>query len=88
MIPIHDHRNLYSFNYLSLSTAFMNIARWATDCDVDPHIVEVIYDLLDDNCDGYLDIKELSPVLFQWRRSRGFVHQSIEISLGQLKISG
>ena len=55
-------------------------------CEVDPHIVEVIYALLDEDGDKRLSIKEFKPVLFQWRRSRGFQHQSVQISVGQLTI--
>jgi hypothetical protein len=56
------------------------------NCEINPHVVEVIYALLDDDGDRNLSIKEFSPVLFQWRKSRGFQHQTIEIALGQLRI--
>ena len=74
------------FFIMSFSKEFMNIARWVADCDVDDHIVEVIYALLDDDGDRNLSIKEFTPVLFQWRRSRGFQHQSVQISMGKLQI--
>merc|ERR1712018_1081264 len=53
---------------------FMSIAKSVANCDIERHIVNVIYALLDDNQDGNLSIKEFSPVMFQWRRSRGFEH--------------
>merc|ERR1719150_1969893 len=68
------------------SAEFASIAKWVTNCEIDPHVVEVIYALLDDDGDRNLSIKEFSPVLFQWRKSRGFQHQTIQIALGQLQI--
>ena len=64
----------------------MKIAQWVADIEVNPHMVDVIYALLDDNDDGSLSIQEFSPVLFQWRKSRGFQHQSLLIEIGNLKI--
>jgi len=68
------------------SDEFQSIAKWVANCDIDRHIVDVIYALLDDDGDRNLSIKEFSPVLFQWRKSRGFQHQTIQIALGQLRI--
>ena len=65
---------------------FTSIAKWVANADIDPHIVEVVYALLDENGDRLLSIEEFSPVLFQWRKSRGFQHQTVQISLGQLKV--
>ena len=48
--------------------------------------MEIIYALLDEDGDRNLSIKEFSPVLFQWRRSRGFQNQALQIALGKLKI--
>jgi len=64
----------------------MKIAQWVAGIEVNSHMVDVIYALLDDNDDGSLSIKEFSPVLFQWRKSRGFQHQSLLIAIGHLKI--
>ena len=83
---MHSAYPLFLWDYLYFSTEFTNIARWVAHCDIDPHVVEVVYALLDDDGDRNLSIKEFSPVLFQWRRSRGFQHQSLQIALGQLKI--
>ena len=71
---------------IHFSEEFTNIARWVANRDIDPHIVKVIYALLDDNRDGNLSIKEFLPVLFQWRKSRGFQHGSIQINMGSLTI--
>ena len=65
---------------------FVDIARWVADCEIDPHLVEIVYALLDDDDNGYLSIREFTPVLFQWRKSRGFQHQSVHVSMGKLKI--
>ena len=71
---------------LFFSDEFASVARWVTGKEVDPHIVELIYVLLDDNEDRMLSVKEFSPVLFQWRHSRGFHHQALGINLGRLRI--
>jgi len=68
------------------SAEFTSIAKWVANSDVDPHMVEVVYALLDEDGDRNLSVKEFSPVLFQWRRSRGFQHQNLQISMGQLQI--
>ena len=65
---------------------FVNIARWVADCEIDPHLVEIVYALLDDDGDGHLSIKEFAPVFFQWRKSRGFQKASVQIALGELTI--
>ena len=65
---------------------FVDIARWVAGCEIDPHLVEIVYALLDDDYDGHLSIKEFTPVFFQWRKSRGFHHQSVHVSLGKLTI--
>ena len=68
------------------SNEFLSVAHWVTGRDVIPHIVELVYMLLDDNEDELLSVKEFSPVLFQWRHARGFHHQALKINLGRLRI--
>ena len=80
------HFQYYILLTIHFSEEFTNIARWVANRDIDPHIVKVIYALLDDDRDGKLSIKEFLPVLFQWRKSRGFQHESIHIHLGALTI--
>jgi len=65
---------------------FVDIARWVAGCEIDSHLVEIVYALLDDDGNGHLSIKEFTPVLFQWRKSRGFQHQSVHVSMGKLMI--
>ena len=77
---------MFEYVHFNFSTEFTNIARWVADSEIDPHLVELIYELLDEDGDKNLSIKEFSPVLFQWRRSRGFQNQSLQIALGELKI--
>ena len=72
-------------NILNFSAEFTSIAKWVANSDVDPHMVEVVYALLDEDGDRNLSVKEFSPVLFQWRRSRED-HQNLQISMGQLQI--
>ena len=73
-------------NIMYFSNEFTNIARWVANSEINPHIIEVIYALLDEDGDRNLSIKEFTPVLFQWRRSRVFQHQNVQISMGQLQI--
>jgi len=65
---------------------FVDIAKWVAGCEIDTHLVEIVYALLDEDFDGHLSIKEFTPVFFQWRKSRGFQHQSVQIALGKLTI--
>jgi len=74
------------FIQIFYSKEFTEIAKWVANSAIDPHIVEVIYSLLDEDGDRNLSVKEFTPVLFQWRRSRGFQHQNVQISMGQLQI--
>merc|ERR1712183_330808 len=46
------------------SDEFIKIANWVVGRDVDPHVVEVLYCLLDEDGDRNLSTKEFSPVLF------------------------
>ena len=81
------HKYLLSLpNIIYYRNEFSNIARWIAKSEINPHTMEIIYALLDEDGDRNLSIKEFSPVLFQWRRSRGFQHQNVQISMGQLHI--
>ena len=57
--------------------AFATIVNWVAGSDIDPHIIEVVFALLDDDGDRLLSHEEFCPVLYQWRKSRGFQHQAI-----------
>ena len=66
---------------------FTNIAKWVLGGnDVDHHVVNVIFTLLDEDGDKNLSVKEFVPVMFQWRNKRGFDKASVQVSLGQLRI--
>merc|ERR1711971_286721 len=67
------------------SDEFMKIANWVVGRHVDPHVVEVLYCLLDEDGDRNLSTKEFSPVLFSWRNSRGFEKGALSVSLGNMK---
>merc|ERR1711963_953706 len=52
---------------------------------VDPHVIEVVYCLLDEDGDRNLSTKEFNPVLFSWRHSRGFQNGALSVTLGNMK---
>ena len=64
----------------------MDIGRWVADMKIDAHLVDVIYELLDEHGHGKLTIKDFSTILFNWRHTRGFRHSSIQLSLGHYDI--
>ena len=66
-------------------TEFTKIAQWVCTHDLDPHVVDVIYTLLDEDGDESLSTTEFNPVLFQWRHSRGFQKGSLAMSVGKLR---
>ena len=59
-----------------ISDEFKDIARWITGIEVDAHVVDVIFLLLDDDEDQHVRIEELAPILLHWRHSRGFLQVS------------
>jgi len=65
---------------------FAVIAKWVLEKELDPHIIDVIFTLLDENFDGNICIKELQPVLFNWRASKGFDKVSVNVSLGHYEL--
>jgi len=64
---------------------FIELAQGVGHNDIDPHVVDVLYTLLDDNEDGSLSAREFTPVLFQWRQLRGLKKESLAVSVGFLK---
>merc|ERR1711902_149975 len=64
---------------------FSKIAAWVCNQELDPHVVDVIYTLLDEDGDESLSTREFNPILFQWRHSRGFQKGSLAMSVGNLK---
>ena len=65
---------------------FLDIGRWVADMKIDPHLVDVIYELVDDHGHGKLSINEFSTILFSWRHTRGFRHSRIQLSVGHYEI--
>jgi len=66
---------------------FSNIAKWVLGGkEVNDHVVDVIFTLLDEDGDKNLSVKEFVPVMFQWRNARGFDKASVQVALGSLKI--
>lgn len=63
---------------------FTKVANWVVGADVDPHVVEVVYCLLDEDGDRNLSTKEFNPVLFSWRHSRGFKNGALSVTLGNM----
>eukprot|EP00092_Neocalanus_flemingeri_P087776 GFUD01110835.1.p1 GENE.GFUD01110835.1~~GFUD01110835.1.p1 ORF type:complete len:434 (+),score=104.54 GFUD01110835.1:31-1332(+) len=64
---------------------FSKISQWVCTQDLDPHVIDVIYTLLDEDEDDNLSTREFNPVLFQWRHSRGFHKGSLAMTVGSLK---
>jgi len=64
---------------------FAKVANWVVGAEVDPHVIEVIYCLLDEDGDRNLSTTEFNPVLFNWRSSRGFQKGSLSVTLGNMK---
>jgi len=65
---------------------FKKISSWVSQKAPSLHCADVMFVLLDDNGDGRLYQDTLSPVLFEWRHSRGFDKGAISIIMGQLKV--
>merc|ERR1711915_816736 len=51
---------------------FRKISSWVSQDPTSDHIVNVIYELLDDDGDGRFFKEDISTVLLDWRTSRGF----------------
>jgi len=64
---------------------FRDVAQWVVGHPVDPHVIEVVYSLLDEDGDQNLSTKEFNPVLFSWRHSRGFQNGALCVTLGNMK---
>ena len=64
---------------------FAELAKGVGHRDIDPHVVDVVYSLLDENDDGNLSYKEFAPSIFQWRQFRGFKKGSLAASVGFLR---
>merc|ERR1711962_1173652 len=64
---------------------FCRVAKWVVGADIDHHVLEVVYCLLDEDGDLNLSTTEFHPVLFSWRHARGFQKGALSIALGNMK---
>jgi len=65
---------------------FKKISLWVSQKDLSKHVVDVLFALLDENEDHKVSVKELQPVLFQYRSSRGFQKAPLHLTLGSMEI--
>jgi Ca2+-binding EF-hand superfamily protein len=65
---------------------FRKISSWVSQTETSDHVVELIYEILDDDEDGRLYRDDVAQVLLDWRHSRGYVKGGIQVSIGQLRI--
>jgi len=55
---------------------FVQLSKNISDVEVDSHMLDIVYLLLDENEDHLLSIEEFSPLLADWRLSRAFMQAS------------
>jgi len=65
---------------------FRKISSWVSGENTSDHIVNVIYELLDDDEDDRIYRDDIAQVLLDWRQSRGFDKGGFHVSLGQIRI--
>jgi len=65
---------------------FRKITSWVSGETTSDHVVDVIYELLDDDEDDRLYRDDVATVLLDWRHSRGYDKGSIRVSLGEIRI--
>jgi len=65
---------------------FRKISSWVSGMETSDHVVNVIYELLDEDEDGRIYRDDIAQVLLDWRHSRGYDKGSIKVSLGQISI--
>jgi len=67
---------------------FIELAKSISDKDVDEHLVDIMFLLLDENQDGRLNVEEFAPLLAEWRLSRAFMQASTAgASIMDIKLS-
>ena len=54
----------------------ITLSKTISDSEVDEHIADVVFLLLDDDEDQVLTSEELAPLLAEWRLSRAFMQAS------------
>lgn len=65
---------------------FRKISSWISGVQTSDHVVNVVFELLDDDEDGRIYRDDIAQVLLDWRHSRGFDKGGIHVNLGQIKI--
>jgi len=55
---------------------FIDLAKSISDVEVDEHLVDIMFLLLDEDQDGRLSVEEFAPLLAEWRLSRAFMQAS------------
>jgi len=65
---------------------FRKISSWVSGENTSDHVVNVIYELLDEDEDGRIYRDDIGQVLLDWRQSRGFDKGGFHVSLGQIRI--
>ena len=75
------------FNFFDRAE-FIELAKSISDKDVDEHLVDIMFLLLDENQDGRLNVEEFAPLLAEWRLSRAFMQASTAgASIMDIKLS-
>merc|ERR1712055_307846 len=65
---------------------FRKVSSWVTQQELSDHVAKVLFVLIGGDEKGRILKEEISPVLGEWRFSRGFDKGSLQVSLGQLRI--
>ena len=55
---------------------FMTLSKWISGTEVDEHVVDVVFLLLDEDGHQLLSIETFAPLLSEWRHSRAFMQAS------------
>ena len=67
---------------------FITIAKWISDTEVDEHIVDVVFLLLDELGHQRLSVEDITPLLAEWRHSRAYMQASMPgATIVDLKLS-
>merc|ERR1711971_1513827 len=65
---------------------FRKVSSRVTQQELSDHVAKVLFVLIGGDEKGRILKEEISPVLGEWRFSRGFDKGSLQVSLGQLRI--
>ena len=65
----------------------MRLAKWVSGYQLDDHVADVIYTMLDYNGDGRINPADVAPILYEWRHGRGFIKDSLHLIPGHFIVS-